>query len=92
MGIEAVTARRRTTPARRAGRLRQHDQVTAWYARIRSPYGGLEDGTLVTPSGRPGSPARSGRSIRLASPTLNTGPGSGTTGMIGIRRFWLSSD
>ena len=91
MGIEAVTARRKTTAARRAGRLGQHDRGSGLARQNPVAHGGPEDGTLGTPSGRPGSPAGSGRSIRPASPTLNTGLGSGTTGMIGIRRSWLSS-
>ena len=43
----------------------------------------------MTPTGQPDSPAGSGRSTRPASPTSNTGPGSGTTSTTGIRRSWL---
>ena len=86
MGIEAVTARLQTTAARLAGRLGQHDhragparqdRVGLWQA------GGRDAGDVGQ---RPGSSAGSGRSTRPASPTLNTGPGSGTTSMTGVRR------
>ena len=79
---------RRAGPARPdARRARRRQRVCQQHARIWPTNTLPKAGTLVPSAGQPASqPSRLGRSTRRASPTWNTGPGSGTTGTSGTRR------